>query len=134
MIERNTFDKAVLDLALRHAPHPIAQLGDVVIAQCGWKHPHKVRITRMAVEIASIDLTIARRAELGLTGWLIVQHEYIGRRIKANGELAGQPNYGFLLSKFTTADGNEYEGIPSGFNHVGLVFYLDEEVAHSSPT
>jgi len=133
MIERNTFDKAVLDLALRHAPHPISQVGDIVIAQCGWKHPHKVKITRMAVEIASIDLTIARREELGLTGWLIVQYEYIGRRIKANGELAGQPSYGFVLSKFTTADGKKYERIPSSFNHVGLVFYLDEEETHSCP-
>ena len=104
------------------------QLGDVVIAQCGWKHPHKVRITRMAVEIASIDLTIARREELGLTGWLIAQHMYIGRRIKANDELAGNPHCGFLLNRFTTADGKKYERIPSGFNLVGLVFYTDEEV------
>ena len=128
MIERNTFDKAMRDLAIRHAPHPIARIGDVVIAKCGWKHPHKVRITRIAVEIASIDLTIARREELGLTGWLIVQHEYTGRRLKANGEMAGQPHTGFFLSEFTTSAGKKYERIPSGFNHVGLVFYTDEEV------
>ena len=129
MIERNTFDKAMRDLAIRHAPHPIARIGDVVIAQWGgWKQPHKVKITRIAVEIASIDLTIARREELGLTGWLIAQHMYIGRRIKANGELAGNPHCGFLLNRFTTADGKKYERILSGFNHAGLVFYTDEEV------
>jgi len=115
------------EFAFRHAPLPIAQIGDVVTAQCGWKHPHKVRITRMAVEISSIDLSIARREELGLTGWLIVQHEYIGRRVKTNGELAGNPAYGFLLTGFTTADGAKYERIPSGFNHAGLVFDMDEE-------
>lgn len=128
MIERNTVDKAMRELALRYAPRPVAEIGDVVIAQWGgWKQPHKVKITGMAAEIGSIDLTFARRAELGLTGWLIVQHEYMGRRIKANGELAGNTDTGFVLYRFTTADGKKYERIPSSFNHVGLVFDITEE-------
>lgn len=125
VIERNTFDKALETLALSYAPEQIAKVGDVVTAQWGgWKHPHKVKITRVAVEISSIDLTIARRRELGLTGWLIVQHQYIGRRLKSDGEMAGVPQTGFFITKFTTADGKEYESMPSGFNHVGLVFDL----------
>jgi hypothetical protein len=127
MLEQNTFDKAVQDLAIRYAPNPIAKIGDVVTVQSDWKHPHKVRITRMASEISSIDLSFARRKELGLTGWLIVQHEYIGRRLKANGEIAEQSHDGFVLSEFTTSDGKKYESIPSGFNHVGLVFDIKEQ-------
>ncbi len=124
--ERNEFDNALRELALLHAPKQIAKCGDIVVAQAGgWKQPHKVKITRIALEVASIDVSIVRRAELGLTGWLIVEYEYIGRRLKANGELAGQPHMGFLLSKFTTLDGQNYERIPSGFNHVGLVFDIE---------
>ncbi len=115
MIERNELDMAVRDLALRHAPPQIAQVGDIVMAQCGWERPHEVRITRVAVEIVIINLTFARRKELGLTGWLMVEYQYIGRRVQANG-------VGFTLYKFTTADGKKYERICQGFNHIGLVF------------
>ncbi len=137
-MERNEFDNALQDLALRYAPKQLAKCGDVVTSHWGgWKQPHKVMIIRVAVEVASIDLTIARRAELGLSGWLIVQHQYIGRRLKANGELTGNPAAGFFLSEFITADGQKYESIPSGFNHVGLVFDIEtlikKEEAHSSP-
>jgi len=131
MIERNIFDKVVRDLAIRYAPNSIAKIGDVVTVQGMWKHPYEVKITGMAVEISNIDLSIARREELGLTGWLIVQHQYIGRRLKANGEMV---QFGFLLNDFTTSDGKKYERILPGFNHVGLVFDLKEEEAHSSPT
>ncbi len=124
-IERNEVDKALREVALAHAPKQIANCGDIVVAMAGWIKPRKVKITRIALEVASIDVSIARRAELGLTGWLIVQHEYVGRRVKANGELAGQPHMGFLLSKFITLDGQSYERIPSGFNHVGLVFDIE---------
>lgn len=41
------------------------------------------------------------------------------------GEMAGAPHWGFLISEFTTADGGKYERIPSGFNHIGLVFDLE---------
>ena len=124
-MERNKFDNALRDLAIRYAPKQIAKCGDIVTAQWAWKKPHKVIITRVAVEVSSIDLTIRRREELGLTGWLIVQHEYIGRRLKANGELAGSPSVGFLLCEFTTSDGQKFERIPSGFNHAGLVFDIE---------
>ena len=123
MIERNEFDKAIEDLAIRNAPKQIAKVGDIVTtANAYWKRPHKVKITRVSVEIASIELTIKRREELGLTGWLMVQHQYIGRRLKANGEETGQKYVGRLLYDFTTEDGQKYERIPSGFNHIGLVF------------
>lgn len=124
-VQRNELDNAVRELALLHAPKQIANCGDIVVAQAGWKQRHNVQITRIAVEVASIDVSIARRAELGLSGWLMVQYEYIGRRLKANGELAGQPHMGFLLSKFVTLGGQNYERIPSGFNHVGLVFEIE---------
>ncbi len=125
MVERNAFDIALRDFTLAYAPKQVARCGDIVTAAWGgWKHPHKVKITMVSVEIASIDLTIGRRKELGLDGWLIVQHQYIGRRVKADGELAGHPSTGFFLTKFTTVDGQRYESIPSGFNHVGLVFAL----------
>ena len=128
-MERNEFDEALQELALQYAPKQIAKCGDTVMAHWGgWKQPHQVKITRVSVEVSSIDLSIARRKELGLTGWLIVQHEYIGRRLKSNGELAGNPETGFLLSEFTTEGGQKYERIPSGFNHVGLVFDIESEV------
>ena len=134
-MERNVFDNALRDLALRYAPNQVAKCGDIVTAQWGgWKQPHKVKITRVTVEIASIDLSIGRRVELGLTGWLIVQYGYVGRRLKSNGELAANADVGLVLSDFTTSDEQKYERIPSGFNHVGLVFDIEEEVAHSSPT
>ena len=124
-IERNEFDEALQDLAFRHAPQQIAKCGEFVKAHWGgWKKPHEVKITRVSVEVSDIGLTIGRRAELGLIGWLIVQHQYIGRRLKSNGELAGSPDSGFLLSEFTTESGLKYERIPSGFNHIGLVFDL----------
>ncbi len=86
--ERNEFDNALRDLALRHTPKQIAKCGEIVTAQCGgWKQPHKVKITEVSVEVSDIGLSIGRKAELGLAGWLIVQHQYIGRRLKANGEL-----------------------------------------------
>lgn len=132
MIERNKFDNEIRDLALRHAPQQLAKCGEIVTAHWGgWKHPHKVKITRVAVEISSIDISIRRRKELGLTGWLIVQHEYFGRRLKSNGKLAGKLNTGagFLLTGFTTDNGKKYERIPSGFNHAGLSFEFEEEVS-----
>jgi hypothetical protein len=117
---------ALRDLAIKHAPEQIAQVGDIVTAEWGgWKVPHKVKITKVAVEIGSIDLTIRQRFEMGLTGWLIVQYQYCGRRINKQGIEFGYP-YGFLLTNFTTADGKQHKRIPSGFNHVGLVFNLDE--------
>lgn len=125
MIERNAFDNALRVLALTYAPKQIAKIGDIVDAQWGgWKHPHKVKITGVAVEISDIGLTIGRRAELGLTGWLTVQHQYIGRRLNANGDMVGSSVTGVLLSEFTTVDGQIYQRIPSGFNHVGLVFEI----------
>jgi len=125
-MELNNFDKALKGLALQYAPKQIAKSGDIVTAHWGgWKQPHRVKITNVSVEISSIGISIARRAELNLTGWLIVQHQYIGRRLKANGELSGYPETGFLITEFTTADGKKYERIPSGFNHVGLVFDID---------
>ncbi len=127
MIERNSFDNALRDLALRHAPVQVAKCGDTVTAQWGdWKVPHKVKITSVSIEISDIHLTIGRRAELGLTGWLIVQHQYVGRRIKANGDMVASPETGFLLSEFTTVDGQHYQRIPSCFNHIGLVFDSSE--------
>ena len=129
MIERNTFDNAIRDLALSYAPKEIARCGEVVIAQEGmWNQRHKVKITSVATEIVGIDLTIARRTELGITGWLAVQHEYFGQRLKANGELVGGSGLGILLTKFITDDGGKYERLPSSFNHVGLVFDIEEEV------
>ena len=128
MIERNDFDNALRNLAISYAPKQLAKCGDVVTAQWGWKKPHNVRITQVSIEISSIDISIGRRAELGLTGWMIVQHQYIGRRLKANDELAGHPHYGFLLSEFTTNNGQKYERIPSGFNHIGLVFEVESEL------
>jgi len=125
-MELNNFDKALKGLALQYAPKQIAKSGDIVTAHWGgWKQPHEVKITNVSVEISSIDISIARRAELNLTGWLIVQHQYIGRRLKANGELSGHPETGFLIIEFTTADGKKYKRIPSGFNHAGLVFDID---------
>ncbi len=122
-MDRNEFDNALGNLAIRYAPKQIAKVGDVVDAQWGgWKHPHKVKITSVSVEISDIGLTIGRRAELGLTGWLTVQHQYIGRRLNAKGDMVGSPETGFLLCDFTTADGQIYQRIPSGFNHIGLVF------------
>ena len=126
-MELNKFDKDLQELALRHAPQQIAKCGDTVTAHWGgWKQPHKVKITEVSVEVAGIDLTIGRRAELGITGWLVVQHQYIGRRLKDNGELAGGNHYGFLLSEFTTSNGKKYERIPSVFNHVGLLATIDK--------
>jgi len=125
-MERNNFDNALRNLAIRYAPKQLAKCGDVVTTQCGWKKPHKVKITQVSIEITSIGLSIGRRAELGLTGWLIVQHQYIGRRLKADGELVGQSHYGFLLSEFATKNGQEYERIPSSFNHVGLIFEIEK--------
>lgn len=125
-MELNKFDKALRDLALCYAPQQLAKRGEIVTAQAGgWKQPHKVKITGVSVEVSDIGLSIGRREELGLTGWLVVQHQYIGRRLKANGELAGGYHYGFLLSEFTTSDGQKYERIPSGFNHAGLVFEIE---------
>ena len=126
-IERNEFDKALRDLALRYAPVQIAQCGDVVTTKLScWKAPHKVKVTSVAVEVSDIGLTIGRRAELGITGWLTVQYQYCGRRVNAKGGMVGSPDTGYLLSDFVTADGREYQRIPSGFNHVGLVFREDE--------
>ena len=125
-MERNVFDQALRELAIRYAPEQIAKVGDVVTAQCGWKRPHKVQITSVAIEICGVDMTIARRKELGFTGWLTVQHHYIGRRLKADGVMTGTLYNSFLISEFTTSDGVKYERIPSGFNHVGLVFDLGE--------
>ena len=125
MIERNDFDNALRDLAIRYAPKQIVKCGDVVTSGIYWKKPHKVKITGVAVEVSGIDLSIARRAELGLTGWLVVQHEYFGQRLKTNGELAGHSPV-FLLTEFTTDDGQEYKRIPSSFNHVGLVFDIQK--------
>lgn len=122
-MERNEFDNALRNLALQYAPKQIAQVGDVVTAQWGkWKHPHKMKITSVAVEICDIGLTIGQRKELGLTGWLTVQHQYCGRRLNAKGDMVGSPGTSFLLCDFTTADGQKYQRMPSGFNHVGLVF------------
>jgi hypothetical protein len=127
MIERNEFDNALKELALRYAPEQLAECGDIVIAEWGgWKKPHKVKVTGVSVEVSDIGLTIGQRNELGITGWLTVQHQYIGRRLKANGELCGNPDTGFLLSEFTTLDGQKYKRIPSGFNHVGLVFDMED--------
>ncbi len=79
----NEFDKDLRELALRHAPQQIAKCGDTVTVHWGgWKHPHKVKITEVSVEVVGIDLTIGRRDELGITGWLAVQHQYFGRRLK----------------------------------------------------
>jgi hypothetical protein len=128
-MELNNFDNTVRELAFRHAPKQIVQCGDIVTAYWeGWKQSHRVKITNVAVEIASIDLSIVRRAELGLTGWLIVQHQYIGRRLKTNGELSRHPETGFLITEFITADGEKYERIPSGFNHVDLVFEIRSDI------
>lgn len=113
-------------LALQYAPKQIAKCGDIVTAQWGgWKKPHKVMVTKVAVEVSDIGLTIGQRAEKGIIGWLTVQHQYIGRRIKTNGELTGSPSVGFLLCEFTTSDGQKFERISSGFNHVGLVFDIE---------
>ncbi len=127
MIKRNTFDNALRVLALCHAPLQIARCGDTVTAQCcGWEKPHKVKITRVAVEISDIGLSIKRREELGITGWLTVQYQYIGRRLNANGDMVNSPETGFLISTFTTDDGRQYQRIPSRFNHAGLVFDISE--------
>ena len=126
-MELNEFDKDLRDLAIRHAPQQqIANCGETVIVQIGgWKQPHKVKIINISVEVSDIGLSIGRREELGITGWLTVQHQYIGRRLKSNGELVGSCQYGFLLNEFTTLDGQKYERIPSRFNHAGLVFEIE---------
>jgi len=125
-MELNQFDNALRELAISHAPKQIAKCGNIVISSAYWKHPHKVKITRVSVEICGIDLTIGQREELGITGWLIVQYEYIGKRLKANGEeVTGRPSVGFLLYEFETADKQHYKRIPSCFNHTGLVFDIE---------
>ncbi len=125
-MERNEFDNALRDLALQYAPKQIAKCGNIVTAQWGgWKKPHNVMVTGVAVEVSDIGLTIGQRSRKGITGWLTVQHQYIGRRLKVNGEPTGSPCSGFLLCEFTTEDGQKYERIPSGFNHVGLVFDIE---------
>ena len=124
-MELNEFDNALMVFTLKHAPQQIAKCGEIVTSSAGWKREHKVLITQVSVEISSIDVTIRERKEKGLTGWLVVQHQYIGRRLKANGEPTGSPGVGFLLYEFTTDDGQKFERLPSGFNHAGLVFEIE---------
>lgn len=125
MSERNEFDCALRDLALKHAPRQVAQCGAVVTAHSQWRKPHRVRITKVAVEVCGIALPIAQRATLGLTGWLAIQHWYIGQRLNADGTDARGP--ALLLTEFTTDAGGKYERIPSSFNHCGLVFHLENK-------
>ena len=124
-MELNEFDNALKEFTLKHAPKQIAKCGDIVTSSRTWKREHKVLITRVSVEISSIDVTIRERKEKGLTGLSIVQHQYIGRRLKANGEPTGSPDAGFLICEFTTADEQKFERLPSGFNHAGLVFEIE---------
>jgi hypothetical protein len=129
-MERNQFDLALRKLAMEYAPEQISKVGDIVTAEMGgWKSPHKVKITSVAVEISDINLTIGQRSEMGLTGWLIVQHEYCGRRINQKGDIIGSTQCSFLLNKFTTLNGVQYKRLPSSFNHVGLVFDLEDNHA-----
>lgn len=125
-VNKNELDKALKELALRFAPRQIAKCGDVVTAEwCGWKQPHKCKITMIWLEIAPIDLTIKARQDKSIDGWMMTQYEYFGRRLKANGEMAGNPATGFLLTKFTTDDGQIYERLLAGFNHAGMSFDIE---------
>ncbi len=55
---------------------------------------------------------------------LRVAYQYLGKAV-ADGEPAGSPDAGFLLCEFTMADGQKFERLPSGFNHAGLVFEIE---------
>jgi len=138
-MEFNKFDKALRELALSHAPEPLAKCGDIVTVQWGgWKKPHRVRIYEVGVEIVSLAITIGQRKALGIEGWMGVQHYYYAFRVKDDGERVGS-SAGFVLPNFTTDDGKRWESLFPTFNHAGLSFklsFLDGEGGrgNSSPT
>lgn len=133
-MELNELDLAVRALALRHAPQQIAAVGDIVTAQMFWRRPHRVRITGVFVQLVGIHVSIARRRELGLTGWLAVQHRYTGRRLRPDGTMVGNPDAPYILTEFSTDDGQRYEEPSSlSFNFAGLVFATEERQQFAMP-
>jgi hypothetical protein len=119
----NEIDKAFREFIISHASPPVAKCGDIVMAQWGWKHPHKVRITAVELELVDLNLTIGERVKLGITGRLAIEYCYIGNRLNNKGEPTGVS--GAVLSSFTTENGVKWERKGLSFNHYGLCFDID---------
>ena len=117
-MELNEIDKEFREFIISHASPPVAKCGDIVMAQWGWKHPHKVKITTVGLELTDLNLTIGERAKLGITGRLAIEYYYVGHRLNNKGEPTGVS--GAVLSSFTTENGVKWERIGHSFNHYGL--------------
>lgn len=123
-LELNAIDKVFREFIISNASPPVAKCGDIVMAQWGWKHPHKVKITKVGLELTDLNLTIGERAKLGITGRLAIEYYYIGRRLNSKGEPTGVS--GAVLSSFITDNGVKWERIGNSFNHYGLCVEMEE--------
>jgi hypothetical protein len=122
-LELNKLDKVFRDFIISNASPPVAKCGDIVMAQWGWKHPHKVRITAVGLELVDLNLTIGERAKLGITGRLAIEYYYIGNRLNDKDEPTGVK--GAVLSSFITNNGVKWERTGLSFNNYGLCFDID---------
>ncbi len=104
---------------LCYATKQVAKCGDIV-----YQGSKRYMIIRVGVEISN-DLTFAHRTESGITGDMISQYHYVGKRLKVNNEPRKGP--GFRLDEFTTTSRERYERIPDGFNHMGLLFEIERK-------
>lgn len=125
----NEFGKALRELALAHAPKPVAKCGDIVTVKGSWLKPHRVKIIQVGVEIVDQNGPTVKLLEWGVTGWVGVQSYYFGYRVNAEGKREGG-TYALYLNDLTTDDGQHWERRFNGYNHVGLMFEYQEEGKH----
>lgn len=122
-LELNEIDKGFREFIISRASPPVAKCGDIVMAQWGWKHPHKVKITKVGLELTDLNLTIGERAKLGIAGRLAIEYYYIGRRLNNKGEPTGVS--GAVLSSFITENGVKWERVGNSFNYYGLCVEME---------
>ncbi len=101
----------------------IATVGDIVKTVCG-KRTKSVMISRVSV-------TMGRNARKTTLKTLVI--EYVGRRMKKNGEFIDDIGTGICLSNFETKDGKKFlsseSGISETVNDCGLSFDLSFDLA-----
>ena len=120
----NEIDKSLRKFVISHAPVSVVKCGEIVTTKWGgWKHPHKVKIYEVGVEIVSLNLTIGERGKLGITGFVGVEYYYYGNRLNNKGEPTGVK--GAVLTNFVTDNGVKWERIGQTFNHYGLTFTIE---------
>jgi activator of HSP90 ATPase len=110
------FEKKAIEWAKQYQ---IAKVGDIVTSNLRGKKPKKLKIS-------SVSVTIGRNART-TQKTLVIQ--YIGRRIKSNGEFIDELGTGKFLTEFVTEDGRTFNHseneVTETANDIGVSFNVD---------